>query len=717
MPTLNYENVGALVEYDYLQGTISALYPDDDTADVSGVCGNLSRIPIFYHCHPDSVARSNGALEGSASGFREGDLVVVLKTSGDAKSNLYSLDKIKLTGSNGKATGPGYFVVGHYNGVRKCAGSGVVMIYAKRDYPFEEYMFIWDVATNSYLKDAFYTNHYTGAKVTIHDTDYPRQMWEDTQYPYVDPMLDWEAERFSSRKVTPTRIVESQNMFVVETVDFGMAKVKPGDYVYSASYPWLWSTVKSVAGCIIITTDLVVRASVGGEWFVSASLPLYYISETWRSVNATWPPSTADGSEICWTPIYNPYTSAFETAYVMHSPDYSIEAYDLQYEHIDIVNNTLETVMIPGGSFRKSYKRDNFTCGSVGYPSDGTTGTFCEIIDAQRGNWIGYVNGVSVDDTFDCDNKFEHKQIFKSNVDDTEDYIRDYLECSREIEKYGTNTTVWPPRHDFLKERIVIDGNNGCLNPLIDNVDFECIGTYHFYPLPVNTSHSGDCIPITGEMAIRAGADNFQFYTYRGYERNTFAQCRSHNSRSDELEEAIINMIDAMGVHGCNITGIYYSGKREADRTGNDMIALLNGVRGYHELLTEDDWCMSSSAVKAEFLAENGLSRHEEPDGNLPTYVGMEVICTALDTVSLGDIVAGWMSSPEHAIAITEPSYKVAGWAYSTYGPDITQIVYGAGTYNHMNGTYSTGNETVDIPAQYRGHVRIYVVRMTPKPE
>lgn len=120
MPTLNYENAGALVEYDYLQGIITALYPDDDTADVSGVCGTLSGVPIFYHCNPDSVARPNGAITGAAGGFSIGDSVVVLKASGAAKSSLYSLDKIELKGSDSTATGPGCFVVGHYDGVRKC---------------------------------------------------------------------------------------------------------------------------------------------------------------------------------------------------------------------------------------------------------------------------------------------------------------------------------------------------------------------------------------------------------------------------------------------------------------------------------------------------------------------------------------------------------------------------------------------------------------------
>lgn len=119
MPTLNYENVGALVEYDYLQGTITALYPEDDTADVTLKYKEdgedkeeaLNAVPIFYHCDDESEARSNGAISGAAAGFIVDDNVVV------------------LVGRNGADNlGKEYYVIGHYDGVRTCGDTYILLV-------------------------------------------------------------------------------------------------------------------------------------------------------------------------------------------------------------------------------------------------------------------------------------------------------------------------------------------------------------------------------------------------------------------------------------------------------------------------------------------------------------------------------------------------------------------------------------------------------------
>jgi len=102
MPTLNYLNAGAVVGYDYLHGTITAIYPEDDTADVSGVCGTLYDVPIFYHCDDAATQRTNGALVGASAGFDVGDAVVV------------------MVGRDEDGVDRGHHVIAHYDGVQDC---------------------------------------------------------------------------------------------------------------------------------------------------------------------------------------------------------------------------------------------------------------------------------------------------------------------------------------------------------------------------------------------------------------------------------------------------------------------------------------------------------------------------------------------------------------------------------------------------------------------
>ena len=155
MPTLNYENVGALVEYDYLQGTVTALYPEDDTADVTlkykvvvipavpatetspaveevteDKEEELTGIPIFYHCENDSVIRDNGAIEGAASGFSVDDVTIVLV-------GINSVDSL----------GEKYYIIGHYDGVRKCSGGSLLEICAPGGVDWR----YWDIKKEEFI--------------------------------------------------------------------------------------------------------------------------------------------------------------------------------------------------------------------------------------------------------------------------------------------------------------------------------------------------------------------------------------------------------------------------------------------------------------------------------------------------------------------------------------------------------------------------------------
>lgn len=77
MPVFNHPNHGDIARYVYEYGTVAAVYAENDTADISIGGTVFSGIPLFYHCNPASVARSNGALYNAASAFGEGDEVLV----------------------------------------------------------------------------------------------------------------------------------------------------------------------------------------------------------------------------------------------------------------------------------------------------------------------------------------------------------------------------------------------------------------------------------------------------------------------------------------------------------------------------------------------------------------------------------------------------------------------------------------------------------------
>lgn len=73
MPKYEHPDWGDISDYIFVKGIITAVYPEDDTADVT-VPGyeDGTGIPLFYHCSNDSEERSNGAIEGAASAFSAG---------------------------------------------------------------------------------------------------------------------------------------------------------------------------------------------------------------------------------------------------------------------------------------------------------------------------------------------------------------------------------------------------------------------------------------------------------------------------------------------------------------------------------------------------------------------------------------------------------------------------------------------------------------------
>jgi predicted transglutaminase-like cysteine proteinase len=97
MPTHDFKDVGDVLGYDLIRSNIVSLNSDDDTCTVT-VKGSIVPAILFYHCQPDSIARSNGAIEGAATGFSVGDDVIVMV------KNDRSVVK----------------VIAHTDGIRKC---------------------------------------------------------------------------------------------------------------------------------------------------------------------------------------------------------------------------------------------------------------------------------------------------------------------------------------------------------------------------------------------------------------------------------------------------------------------------------------------------------------------------------------------------------------------------------------------------------------------
>lgn len=97
MPTHDFKDIGDVLGFDILRGTITAIDTTTDTCTVTVDGASLTAL-LFYHCAPDSILRDNGSISGAASGFAVNDIVIVLK---------------KHDGSMVK-------VIGHIDGIRRC---------------------------------------------------------------------------------------------------------------------------------------------------------------------------------------------------------------------------------------------------------------------------------------------------------------------------------------------------------------------------------------------------------------------------------------------------------------------------------------------------------------------------------------------------------------------------------------------------------------------
>ena len=94
MPTIDFIDIGDVLNYEFLQGTLKTINTDDDTCTVE-VNGTTYPAVCFYHCSAAGTLRSNGAIEGAAMGFIKNyhdwyykipvtDKVIVMKKKDDS---------------------------------------------------------------------------------------------------------------------------------------------------------------------------------------------------------------------------------------------------------------------------------------------------------------------------------------------------------------------------------------------------------------------------------------------------------------------------------------------------------------------------------------------------------------------------------------------------------------------------------------------------------
>jgi len=105
MPSHDFTNIGDVLDFDILRGTITSVDSETDTCAVSVDGASLEAL-LFYHCEPDSILRDNGAIEGAASGFAVDDEVIVMVRKDQ--------DVIK--------------VIAHVDGIRHCGEYAVFLI-------------------------------------------------------------------------------------------------------------------------------------------------------------------------------------------------------------------------------------------------------------------------------------------------------------------------------------------------------------------------------------------------------------------------------------------------------------------------------------------------------------------------------------------------------------------------------------------------------------
>lgn len=661
MPTLNYENAGALVEYDYLQGTVTALYPEDDTADVSGVCGSLSKIPIFYHCKPDSVARDNGALTGAAGGFKVGDSVVVLKSSGGASSSLYSLDKIALKGTGSTATGPKYFVVGHYDGVRKCGGDILFFIVRREDsaYFIERYKIeSLESGVNPAVLEGVVT---LKPEIVIPET---KQLYVVSGDSNINSLIvqcyaeyingirwpgwtgagidDW--WRTANLRIPIEYFNETEyEIFEMGQYTGNAAKssgLSPGGSRIGLSYGAANSDVDLYTSGIMRTTgtDLYV---IEGLYYEGAYHPTQYIEER-IDINCCAPCICDErllaGVSCNVGPAYPdfefPYDTEFLGYYIAEWANPKIGPNQWYY-------GTTPFLSVMTRKFAVLTQQEFNSLHQIVY-HDGKAFVFFNFDQGE------YIKGVWVN-VYDIDTAELLSRV-------------DYVEG-------------W---HFTRVSKVVYQ-----------SATYLCFAT-------VDTWDTGDCSNLYLVNPETMASQYQVSLPFDYYDENLVVTNKPTTDRMTDHHNRIRHEWSA--IYGTTWeTKLYYLGRSEVCSAiaQEHLTWLLQTGRQQHEDANGDP-------VGVRALRHGILSAGENLASRWPTV-------SVIDDVDyVCDDETGWPSSPGHYANMVNREYSQMGWASGCYPASISSLICGPGAY--VNGTYTTSETVVSIPTPYQGKVRLFVV-------
>lgn len=79
MPTIDFRNIGEVLNYEFLRGTITEIDDIFDTCTVTIDGFPVELVPLFFHTSGTGTLRSNGAIQGASAAFRAGDEVIVMR--------------------------------------------------------------------------------------------------------------------------------------------------------------------------------------------------------------------------------------------------------------------------------------------------------------------------------------------------------------------------------------------------------------------------------------------------------------------------------------------------------------------------------------------------------------------------------------------------------------------------------------------------------------
>lgn len=629
MPALNYKNAGTLIDYEYLKGTITAIYLHDDTADVTGLCGKLLKVPIFYHCDEKSQLGDNGSLHGSASGFSVGDEVVVLTGYKEADS----LGKV-------------YYIVGHYDGVRKCnppilyfylytgtyssgQASFVSQLYkedwfgynvSKVNCPYVSRGFAWDLTTDDYAKEFIFTDP-AGILRTAEESDWPI-------------LLDKvSGANFSNRlgnftgALSSVLVNESMNMFCCSSQVTGYF-LKVNDYVWPEEYPQNASRVLFISGPIVITEKLCVTSNMIGKKITLSSWCPIYVKEEYSMLDSWYSGSLSYDRDNA------SYTGTSSTSTCL------VSVRDIEYSHT--FSNSEETAdgpvsvqvanLVEQSTEYKDILHEKGKSGSVrvcagSFGADRPEGDPSPVVP-PRAVWCA--TAIYNHATYPIIDRWQLDGYVLYDILRTNEVVKEGSHNCNSIGIFGSNFTFITQYSKNFNMDYDFDGvaqggfdkdSWACTNPLGTAVfestkGYSAVDGWQYDPprpfLSHSVNHTLGLVPLVWNDVLGAYIPNagctgeyaWQYYVYPGYENNTFAQCirrEDYDSspssvRSAKLEAAIKNLFDVCRpnliyrfgegspvsghMEHAAIVGQYYSEKRIA-ATSLDLLELIRQVRNY----------------------------------------------------------------------------------------------------------------------------------------